>query len=154
MWSLGCEHVLAAALPGSQEMAEIFEHRAVLMHAAAVLTAAYFLFFFPLASFRYRVTGGRIELEWIVFGFLRVSRRTIGLAEVEDARVTSFVRCVTSGSGFHVFGNVFARRGVALLLRKGVLWFSFGRIVYISPRDPDAFVAEVREAIQALSASA
>jgi hypothetical protein len=42
---------------------------------AEVLAASYLLFFYPLAVFRYRIAEGTLEMEWIVFGFIRVSRR-------------------------------------------------------------------------------
>ena len=115
----------------------------------ALLAAGYFLLFYPLATFRYRVADRTIEVQWIVLGFIPVSRRKIGLDQVEGMTVTPFLRCLWSGKGFHVFGNVFARRGVAILLKKGVLWTSFGKTVYVTPRDPGAFMAEVATALEA-----
>ena len=111
---------------------------------ASGLSVIYVLFFYPLALFRYRITESAIEMEWIVFGFIRVSRRKFDLAHIESATVTNFLRCLWAGKGFHVFGNIFARRGVVFVLKKGVLWTSFGKTIYITPRDPEAFISRVR----------
>jgi len=111
------------------------------------LSAIYFLFFYPLATFRYTIAEGVIEMEWIVLGFIRISRKRFDLERVESAGTTTFLRCLWPGRGFHVFGNIFARQGVALILKRGVLWSSFGKIIYVTPRDPESFISQVRSAI-------
>ena len=118
------------------------------------LSAIYFLFFYPLATFRYRIAEGAIEMEWIVLGFIRISRKRFDLERVESAGTTTFLRCLWPGRGFHVFGNIFARQGVALTLKQGVLWTTFGRIVYVTPRDRERFMGELRAALQRTSDAA
>lgn len=131
----------------------VFEHRTLIMHGSALLAGMYFLFLYPLAIFRYRIAERAIEMEWIVLGFIRVSRRWFELDQVADVAMASFLRCLWAGKGFHVFGNVFARRGVAIVLRKGVLWTSFGKIIYVTPRDPEAFVEQLRAALESAASS-
>ena len=111
------------------------------------LSVIYVLFFYPLAIFRYRIAGGAIEMDWTVFGFIPVSRKRFDLEQVESAGNTTFLRCLWTGRGFHVFGNIFARRGVAIILKRGVVWTSFGKTIYVTPRDPEAFISQVRSAI-------
>jgi len=148
---------MAAANIGDPSGAWMFEHHWVIMNTVALLTAAYFLVFYVFGSFRYALHDGSIEMRRIVLGFLPVSRRKLDLEEVEGATIMPFLRCLTSGKGFHVFGNIFARRGVGILLRRGVvwgpLWSTFGKTVYVTPRDPDAFVAQVQSALDAGSDS-
>jgi hypothetical protein len=115
---------------------------------------AYFVIFYPLAVFRYLIAETALQMEWIVLGFIRVSRRQFGLKQVADVSTTSFLRCLWEGKGFHVFGNVFARRGVAIVLKKGVLWTSFGKTIYVTPRDPEAFVEQLSVALQSASKTA
>jgi hypothetical protein len=114
----------------------------------------YLLPFYPLAIFQYRITERAIEMECFVLGLIRVWRRWIELPEVADVSMTSFLRCLWAGKGFHVFGNVFAWRGVAIVLKKGVLWTSFGKTIYLTPRDPEAFLEELRAALEPAAASA
>ena len=45
--------------------------------------------------------------------------------------------------GFHVFGGLLAGRGVRLVLKRGMLRYSFARSIYFTPDDPETFVAEV-----------
>jgi len=108
------------------------------------LSAIYFLFFYPLATFRYRIAEGAIEMEWIVLGFIRISRKRFDLEEIENAGTTTFLQCLWAARGFHVFGNIFARRGVAIILKKRVLWTSFGKTIYVTPRDPESFISQVK----------
>lgn len=129
----------------------MFEHHEVIMHGFALLGALYLLAFYPLAIFRYRITEGALEMEWLVLGFIRISRRHFGLDQIADVSMTSFLRCLWGGKGFHVFGNVFALRGVGIVLKKGVLWTSFGKTIYVTPRDTEGFVEELRAALAGAS---
>lgn len=138
----------SAPVPGGSW---VFEHHEVIMHGFALLGALYLLAFYPLAIFRYRITEGTLEMEWVVLGFIRVSRRRFPLDEIADVSAKSFLRCLWAGRGFHVFGNVFALRGAGIVLKKGVLWTSFGKTIYVTPRDREAFVEQLRTALAGAS---
>lgn len=140
----------SAPVPGGSW---VFEHHEVIMHGFALLGALYLLAFYPLATFRYHISDNAFQMEWLVLGFIRVSRRHLGLDQIADVSMTSFLRCLWGGKGFHVFGNVFALRGVGMVLKKGVLWTSFGKTIYVTPRDREAFVQQLRAALQSASSS-
>jgi len=114
--------------------------------AAAIALVAYFVAFHLLGSFTYRISGDAIELRWRVLGILTVSSRKLPLVLVREARTIPPIGILAGG--LHILGRFPAKRAAVLVLRRRMLSYSFARVIYITPADPDRFVAEVNRLIQ------
>lgn len=101
------------------------------------------LAFQRFARFVYTIDQAGVHLRWYVAKFIRVSRQDIPLGQISCARVVPPVRRLAGG--FHLFGDLFAGRGVALRLRTRMLRYSFTKVVYVTPDNPEGFVAELQE---------
>ena len=93
------------------------------------------LVFNQFAKFSYRVDDDGIDMTWRVLGILTVRRGRTELRDVRDVRR----RWLGPPAFSYIFGRLYTTRGGIVLVLRRREWMHTS--VYITPENPDAFVA-------------
>ncbi len=103
-----------------------------------------FFTFFVFARFSYEISHDYLRMRqriliYIPFSFFRIKTKNI-----QEVRRFDFKKDVLSLRGFFIFGNLFRKKGVMIILRR---WSFRGRRIFISPENPDRFIKEMSSII-------
>jgi len=96
-------------------------------------TVCLFLAFYVFGTFTSEIGHGCLILNRKIFRVIPFGRRSVQLSYITEVRRFDLRRDWFRGA--EVFGNLFWRPGVLIILKKG-----FCRRIYLTPSEPDSFI--------------
>ncbi len=118
----------------------------------AVLGAFYLclnLVVYVFARFSYEISDDAVMMTWHILRWMPIITGRVPFDIIKQARPGHWL----SGFGGNSVGNIYRRRGVWLELKRRALPLHFRKRIYITPKDPDAFAAEINRQIEKLRAT-
>jgi hypothetical protein len=102
-----------------------------------------FAILYTFGIFSYNITADAVEVQWTILGCIPYSRGSFSMKHIMG--VKRFSNLADLFSGTHLVGNIPSRNGVLILRRT---WFFPLRNIWVTPADPDKFIAQLGEAIK------
>lgn len=102
-----------------------------------ILGVSIFLILYIFSSFSYKISEKTLIMQWRILGYIPFSSREIKMENIQEARRFELKNDLWSGAD--IFGNLF-KKGVILKLPGR---FFFMKKIFITPDDPDRFIAEI-----------
>jgi hypothetical protein len=87
------------------------------------------------SSFSYRIYEDTLSLQWRILKYIPFGFHKIKLIDIQEARRFKLRDDLLSGA--YIFGNLFTKRGVILILKRRHF---FMKKILITPDDPDTFI--------------
>lgn len=100
--------------------------------AGVILFSILYLF----SSFSYQISEDSIVIQWKLLKYVPFNSRKIDINNVREVRRFGFKKDILFGA--NIWGNLFTKEGVIIILNEG-----FFRRVYLTPEEPDKFIAKV-----------
>jgi len=124
---------------------------AVVIVALVLLFLGYQCLAFVFGRFSYRISESSLKMYWRILRYIPIAYFKAGIDNVQEVRRGNLIRDLRfSGS---VFGPLSVKRWVTIVFKKGVHWYLTLFVpvhrLYVSPKTPDRFIEELREAIAA-----
>jgi hypothetical protein len=104
---------------------------------------AIFLILYIFSNFSYKFSAKSVVMKWRILKFVPIGSREIDLEDIREARRFEFRKDILGG-GF-IFGNLFTKRGVLLVLRKRFLSFLYTKRIFVTPENPEEFINKIKE---------
>ncbi|MBE0449141.1 MAG: hypothetical protein IBX64_13795 [Actinobacteria bacterium] len=109
------------------------------------LGLAIVMIFYIFGSFTYEIREHSVCMKWELLKYIPFKSVKIDIDDILEARRYSFEKDI---AGADYFGNLLIKPGVILVLKRRRLTFSFIKRIYITPDNPDEFIARVNQKIQ------
>jgi hypothetical protein len=102
------------------------------------ITLVIFLTAYFFASFSYKISGNYLKMQWRILIYIPFNFFKIKLENIQEVKKSDLKRDLFSGA--LIFGNLFRRKGVIIVLKKRSL---FRKRIFITPENPDKFIEEI-----------
>lgn len=95
-----------------------------------------FSILYLFSSFSYQISEDSIVIQWKLLKYVPFNSRKIDIGNVREVRRFEFKKDILFGA--NLWGNLFTKEGVIVILKQG-----FFKRVYLTPEEPDKFIAIV-----------
>ena len=102
-----------------------------------------FSILYVFSTFTYHISNTALSIQWRLFRYIPFNSREINIEEVLEVRRFDLSKDLLVGT--QIWGNLLIRKGVVLVLKRG-----FFRHAYVTPKDPDNFIQEMKARIDRL----
>ena len=105
-----------------------------------------FLAVYVFARFSYKISGNYLKMQQRILIYIPFSFFKIKIENIQEVRRSDLKRDLFSGA--LVFGNLFRRKGVIIVLKKRAL---FRKKIFVSPENPEKFIEQINNIIRTTS---
>ncbi len=108
-----------------------------------IIGLAIFSMFNTFSNFTYEVKDGYIRIRWKVLKYIPFRSIDIKISDIQETRPFVFEKDILAGA--RVWGKLFIKSGVVLVLKRRSIRYWFANRIYITPDNPDEFIAEISQ---------
>jgi len=111
-----------------------------LYYTVVVVTVAFLIVMalYVCSSFSYVISNNTLKMDWRILKYVRFASREINIDNIQEVRRFRLKQDLFGGG--YVFGNLFIKAGVIIILKRRLLFCSK---VYITPKEPDIFIEQI-----------
>lgn len=102
-----------------------------------------FLTVFVFARFSYEISQDYLRMRQQIFIYIPFSFCKIKTKNIREVRRCDFKKDLLKGG--YIFGNLFRKKGVMIILRR---WSFRGKRIFISPENPERFIEQMNSIIR------
>ena len=118
----------------------------IILTILVLVGCSIFAILYVLPSFSYEIGKDFLRMKMKIFRYVPFDFWKIRIDDIQEAR-RSEAKLDLLKEGV-IFGNLFARRGIILILKKSALRFLYRRKVWITPENPEEFLAEIESRVK------
>ncbi len=97
-----------------------------------------FLTVYVFASFSYQISQDRLKMKRRILVYIPVNCCKIKIKNIQEVRRFDLRKDLPRGG--YIFGNLFRKKGVIIILKR---WSLFGKRMFISPENPEKFIEQI-----------
>lgn len=115
--------------------------RVILIALIALVFLFYFAILYVWSSFSYEIDKDSLRMKWTILKYIPLSLKNVRIDDIREIRRLDTKRDLSFGSA--IFGNLFTKRGFVLALKDSSWRFLYAKRIWITPENPEEFLAEI-----------
>ncbi len=100
-----------------------------------------FSIFNTFSNFTYEVKDGYIRIRWRALKYIPFRSIDVSISDIQEARPFVFEKDILAGA--RVWGKLFIKPGVVLVLKRRSIRYWFANRIYITPDNPNELITEI-----------